>query len=264
MEGIVKKEPQELKEFQPLFNLICLSKYPFFVRASGKDKRKTLTYETTENGKSISWSITSSATSYLPGETEFKVWIWLCDKVMKTKKETGEVPKYIDYSLYEIARYWNMPTGGGNLKILQEGLENLKKTNINYLIKEGEVKKEKKEENKEILFSLLDAVLEKGSETEEGGVLTRGLIELSNTARTMFEQGLLKPNGLETLKSLTDENIIASNLYQLLSYYYFITRKDIIDFWYKDLAEKLGLIPQKTHSRIEQQFEKAKEVLKEK
>jgi len=254
MEEIVKKAPQELKEFQPLFNLICLSKYPFFVRASGKDKRRNLTYETQENGNKISWSIAS--TSFLPGEPEYKVWIWLCDKVMKKKKKTGEVPKYIDYSLYEIAKYWNLSPEGRNIKFLQDALENLVHTTITSSLTDTNGKKEG------ITFHLVDRILGKGSETEEGGVLTRGLIQISDTTGNMFEQGLLKPNGMETLKSLTDENIVASNLYQLLSYYYFLTKKDTIDFWYNDLAEKLGLIPQKALARIEQQFERIKDALK--
>ncbi len=262
MEEIVKKDPQEskeLKEFQPLFNLICLSKYPFFVRASRKDKRRNLTYETQENGKTISWSIISA--SYLPGETEYKVWIWLCDKVMKKKRETGSVPKYIDYSLYEIAKYWGLLPDGRTLKSLQDALENLRGTGISYLITEKGT--ETVEGKNKIVFSLLDMILEKGSKREEGGVLTKGLIQISDTTGNMFERGALKPNGMETLKSLIDKNIIAASLYQSLAYYYFFTKKDTIDFWYKDLAEKSGLIPQKAHSDIERQFEKAKKALQD-
>ncbi len=255
---IIKKEKEEgLKEFQPLFNLICLSKYPFFVRASGKDKRRALMYEGKEREKKVRWEIRSGM--LLPGEPENKIWIWLCDKVMKVKKETRETPKYINYSLYEIAEYWNLSKGGSVLKNLYNALKNLVHTTITYTITD-----EKNGGKEEIVFLLIERILEKGSKTEEGGVLTRGIIELSDTARTMFENRLIKPNRLETLKSLADENIIASNLYQLLSYVYFITRKDIVDFWYEELSKTLGLIPQKSFSLIERQFERVKDALKTK
>ncbi len=251
---IEKKKEEGLKEFQPVFNLLLLSKYPFFVRASGKDKRRHLIYKTKEAGKEIQWEILSP--TFLPGEIEWKIWIWFRDEYPKIIKETGQIPDLFEYSLYQIANYWKLNTKGKrNREATEKALKNLRDTAISFSVFLNGTEKK-------ITFSLFSAIYTT-KQKRKGEKWERGKIRISEELKKLIEGGEIRPNCLKTWKEIGDENLIAANLYEILHYLYFITGKRIIEFWYNDIAEKLGLIPQKKFSDIERQFKKIEEILKE-
>jgi len=265
---IQKKENGQLDEREKrIFALVDLSRYPYFIRVYKKDKRKYYKYTEPREQGTFVWEIVSPSflpngkEGYLPGIYEWKCYLWMLNKISKVLQETGQIPKVIDFSLYEIAEFW----GERNHILFRDALYNLTATTISARIEDAPYKPF-------VAFSLIDALnfaekrdRAKGKKIEPDKI--RGKIVLSEGTYQLLCMGRVKPNAIETWKKLGEKNLSSASLYEFLSSVYASNRKngiekEVIEFWYDELVKRLGLTEFHYVARIEQQLKPIADALK--
>ena len=254
---IMKKEKEEgLKEFQAIFSPMVLAKYPYFVSLTSIKRKREVVYEAEENGAKVKWIVESR--DYLPGEMELKVWIWILDKISKIPKP---LPSNftLPYSLSEIAKYWNMPKSGKLFSLIVRAIKNLRLTGIEYWVEKPDNPPVR------ITFSLLIGEIGKG-EKEGEEIIDKNLFFFHPSVIEFINQGIIKPSDLEESKILTDTNLIAFRIYELLGWKFYIAkinREEIVNIRYSELAKRVELRQAKHRSKAEEQLQKPHKLLKD-
>jgi len=243
---------KDLKQFTSVFSPTLFIRYPYFVSASTKIRKRELTYTGKEsNGTKIAdvkWEI--EALDYLSGEMEYKVWYWLLYKLSLIPKPLS--PNFcLPYTLSEIAKFWNLKKCGRILDLIKKAIKNLRTTNIHYW------KQIENENPDDLSFTILTDRIGKGDKTDDT-LMNRNILYLSKALIVLINEYQLKPLNGETLKELIDKSIVSARLYEILGWrYYTSQRSKRVKFTYNDLIKRIGLPEQKYLSDAKRQFNKA-------
>jgi len=251
-----KKKQEELKEFHAIFSPMVLAKYPYFVSLTSIKRKREVIYEAEENGAKVKWIVKSR--DYLPGEMELKVWIWILDKISKIPKP---LPSNfaLPYSLSEITKYWNMKKSGKLFSLIVRAIENLRLTGIEYWVEKPGSPPIR------ITFSLLIGEAGKGEKQGEV-IIDKNFLFFHPNVINLINQGIIKPADLEESKFLTDTNLIAFRIYELLGWKFYIAkmnREEIVNIRYSELVKRIELRQAKHRSKAEEQLQKPHKLLKD-
>ncbi|HRR96072.1 MAG TPA: hypothetical protein P5150_05000 [Candidatus Ratteibacteria bacterium] len=251
-----KKKQEELKEFHAIFSPMVLAKYPYFVSLTSIKRKREVIYEAEENGAKVKWIVKSR--DYLPGEMELKVWIWILDKISKIPKP---LPSNfaLPYSLSEITKYWNMKKSGKLFSLIVRAIENLRLTGIEYWVEKPGSPPVR------ITFSLLIGEAGKGEKQGEV-IIDKNFLFFHPNVINLINQGIIKPANLEESKFLTDTNLIAFRIYELLGWKFYIAKmsgENIVNMRYSELVKRVELRQEKHRSRAAQQLKIPHKLLKD-
>lgn len=238
-----------VKDLIPVFTPMLFVRYPFFVSTSTKKRRKELSYiDERVDGSKVKWQIDSK--DYLPGEMEYKVWCWILYNL-------SDIPKpltknfYIPYSLYKIAKFWNLDTSGKTLNLIKKAIKNLRTTDIYVWLQA------KGEYPIDFSFTMFGERGGRGKEINDE-IMDKNVLFLSSTLLVLINRKLIKPLNGKVLKELIDKNIISARLYELLGWRYYTSHKSKrVKFLYDDLVSKIGLDKKRYLSQAKRQLENA-------
>lgn len=259
--GISKKRletvEKHIKDFTSVFTPMLFIRYPFFVSTSTKKRRKDIVYiEETRDGTKVKWGIDSKY--HLPGEMEYKVWCWLLHRLSGIPKPLTE-GFYIPYSLYEIAKFWELDTDGTTLNLIKKAIKNLRTTDIYLWLQDAG------KNPVDLSFTIFAERGGRGDKINDE-IMDKNVLFLSLTLIALINKKLVKPLNGKVLKDLIDQNIISARLYEMLGWRYYAShRSKKIKFLYDDLIYRIGLDKKRYLSQAIRQLENAnKWLMKEK
>jgi len=245
----LKEIEKRIKDFTTIFTPTIFVSYPFFVSTSNKKRKREISYtHKRADGTKIKWEI--EAKDYLPGEMEYKVWCWLLHRISGIPKPLTNT-FYIPYSIYEIAKFWNLQKGKRTRVLIKNAIQNLRTIDIHIWIQP------KGKNPIDMSFTMFAERFGKGDKVNDE-VIDENVLFLSLTLIALINERLVKPLNGEILKDLIDKNILSARLYENLGWRYYTSQgSKKIKFLYDDLIGKIGLDKKRYLSRAMRQLENA-------
>jgi len=238
-----------IKDLTPVFTPTIFIRYPFFVSTSTKKRKNEIFYtEERRDGTKVKWEI--EARDYLPGEMEYKVWCWLLHRLSGVPKPLRD-NFYIPYSLYKIAKFWNLDTDSKTLNLIKKAIENLRTTNLHIWIQP------KGKYPTDLSFTMFAERGGRGDKINDE-IMDKNVLFLSLTLIVLTNKGYVKPLNGKILKDLIDKNILSARLYENLGWRFYTShRSKKIKFLYDDLIHRIGLSKKEYLSGAKRQLENA-------
>lgn len=245
----LEKIEKTIKDFTTIFTPTIFVRYPFFVSTSKKKRKNEIFYtEERADGTKVKWEI--EAKNYLPGEMEYKVWCWLLHRISGIPKPLSD-NFYIPYSLYKIAKFWNLDTDGTTLNQIKKAIKNLRTINIYVWLQP------KGKNPVDLSFTIFAERYGRGKKINDE-IIDKNVLFLSLTLIALTNKGIVKPLDGEIFKKLIDRNILSARLYEILGWRFYTShRSKKIKFLYDDLINRIGLSEKKYLSEAKRQLENA-------